>query len=149
MLFRSPTKGIGEYSAIKPEPLDNDLAATFSGGIEGRYYSFLGRGMINLMVSSLVTKHCKMLFKQGSIKRSGGGTPPIDTYFSIKIPSGTKVYVGEVGTPDVVRTELLGLYGGMGSLNDLLLYKDDVLLFDENEEFDCLRAEVFNLVSYA
>ncbi|WP_420892585.1 hypothetical protein [Pectobacterium punjabense] len=37
----------------------------------------------------------------------------------------------------------------MGSLNDLLLYKDGVLLFDENEEFDCLRAEVFNLVSYA
>ncbi|WP_323666415.1 DUF6966 domain-containing protein [Pectobacterium punjabense] len=52
-------------------------------------------------------------------------------------------------SPDVVRTELLGLYGEMGSLNDLLLYKDGVLLFDENEEFDCLRAEVFNLVSYA
>ncbi|MEL0580562.1 hypothetical protein AACK17_18755 [Pectobacterium punjabense] len=105
MLFRSPTKGIGEYSAIKPEPLDNNLAATFSDSIEGRYYSFLGRGVIKLMVSSLVTKHCKVLFKQGSIKGSGGGTPPIDTYFSIKIPSGKKVYIGKFGTPG-------GLYVG-------------------------------------
>ncbi|RKO81994.1 hypothetical protein C5E04_04165 [Pectobacterium parmentieri] len=61
--------------------------------------------MINIMVSSLVTKHCKVLFKQGSIKRSGGGVSPIDTYFSIKTPSGKKMYVGEVGTPD-------GLYVG-------------------------------------
>ncbi|MFP1760813.1 DUF6966 domain-containing protein [Lonsdalea quercina] len=51
-------------------------------------------------------------------------------------------------SPDIARTELLGLYGGMGSLNDLLLYKNGVLLFDENEELDCLRTDVFNLASY-
>ncbi|BES85056.1 hypothetical protein PEC302107_34010 [Pectobacterium araliae] len=54
-----------------------------------------------------------------------------------------------VVSPDAARTDLLGLYGGMGSLNDLLLYKDGVLLFDENEELDRLRTEVFDLASYA
>ncbi|QYM90832.1 MULTISPECIES: DUF6966 domain-containing protein [Dickeya] len=52
-------------------------------------------------------------------------------------------------SPEEVRTELLGLYGGMGSLNDLLLYKNGALLFDENKEFDSLRTEVFDLASYS
>ena len=28
----------------------------------------------------------------------GGGTSPIDTSFAVKIPAGTQVHVGEVGT---------------------------------------------------
>jgi hypothetical protein len=51
-------------------------------------------------------------------------------------------------SPDMARTELLGLYGGMGSLNDLVLYKNGALLFDENEELDRLRTEVFDFASY-
>ncbi|CNE86341.1 Uncharacterised protein [Yersinia frederiksenii] len=34
----------------------------------------------------------------------------------------------------------------MGSLNDLLIYKDGVLLINENEELDQIRSELFNLL---
>ncbi|WP_239954906.1 hypothetical protein [Pantoea sp. Z09] len=49
--------------------------------------------------------------------------------------------------PDVTKYSLLGLYGGMGSLNDLVLYSKGKILIDENEELDQLRSEVFNLLS--
>ena len=37
-------------------------------------------------------------------------------------------------SPDDAKRKILLLYGGMGSLNDLLLQKDGVLLKKENEE---------------
>ncbi|MEI2265676.1 DUF6966 domain-containing protein [Erwinia sp. CGal63] len=49
--------------------------------------------------------------------------------------------------PDVTRSSLLGLYGGMGSLNDLVLYRYGKILIDENEELDQLRSKLFNLLS--
>ncbi|WP_317615886.1 hemagglutinin repeat-containing protein [Pectobacterium peruviense] len=111
-----PNKVIGEYSAIKPGPLDNDLAATFSGG---RYKEMVLKEDTILFRGGVSDKPYGQFFSseapQGVIqtridkavlpKWPGGGTSPIDTSFAIKIPSGTKVYVGEVGTQN-------GLYVG-------------------------------------
>lgn len=40
---------------------------------------------------------------------------------------------------------IVGMYGGMGSLNDVILYEGNKPLFDENEEFDTLRTELYEL----
>jgi len=40
----------------------------------------------------------------------------------------------------------IGMFGGMGSLNDLVLYKDGVPLRQENQELDDLRSKLFSLV---
>lgn len=39
----------------------------------------------------------------------------------------------------------LGLFGGMGSLNDVVLHRDDVLLDHENNELHRLLNEAFEL----
>lgn len=49
--------------------------------------------------------------------------------------------------PDVTKYSLLGLYGGMGSFNDLVLYKDGKVLINENEELNHLRSDLFDLLS--
>lgn len=49
--------------------------------------------------------------------------------------------------PGHVRHTLLNMYGGMGSLNDLLIYVNGNLLVNENEELDHLRTELFDLIS--
>ena len=41
---------------------------------------------------------------------------------------------------------VLPMYGGMGSLNDLVLYKDGQPLAEENIEFDALRTELYQLL---
>jgi hypothetical protein len=48
---------------------------------------------------------------------------------------------------DPVKTaaEILGTYGGAGSLNDLVLYRSGQLLVTENVEFDILRSELYEL----
>jgi hypothetical protein len=46
-------------------------------------------------------------------------------------------------TPDSVARKILSLYGGMGSLNDLVLYSNGRMLHEENKEFDDLRAHLF------
>ncbi|QCP54403.1 hypothetical protein FAZ95_36345 [Trinickia violacea] len=51
----------------------------------------------------------------------------------------------EEGCP-VVRAEILRLFGGMGSLNDLVLHKDGHVLNDENEVFDALRERLYELI---
>lgn len=40
---------------------------------------------------------------------------------------------------------IISMYGGMGSLNDLILYKDGQPLARENAEFDVLRSRLFTL----
>lgn len=40
---------------------------------------------------------------------------------------------------------IVGMYGGMGSLNDVVLYNGNEPLFEENEEFDLLRSELYEL----
>ncbi|AFR03392.1 MULTISPECIES: DUF6966 domain-containing protein [Pectobacterium] len=40
---------------------------------------------------------------------------------------------------------ILNLYGGMGSLNDLVLYKNGQMLQAENDTFDNLRTRLYAL----
>ncbi|WP_374623293.1 hypothetical protein [Pandoraea sp.] len=47
--------------------------------------------------------------------------------------------------PDGVRTQIIAMCGGMGSLNDLVLYKNGQPMIQENNEFDTLRGELYKL----
>lgn len=38
---------------------------------------------------------------------------------------------------------VVGMYGGMGSLNDIILYEGEKPLVEENEEFDTLRSKLY------
>ena len=46
-----------------------------------------------------------------------------------------------------LKRELLGIYGGMGSFSDLVLYKDNRLLHEENNKLDLLRRELFEIIN--
>lgn len=48
---------------------------------------------------------------------------------------------------DPVNTvsKIRGSYGGMGSLNDIVLHKNGQPLTTENDEFDALSTELYNL----
>jgi hypothetical protein len=45
--------------------------------------------------------------------------------------------------PDGARAQINAMHGGMGSLNDLVLYKNGQPMTRENNELDGLRAELF------
>lgn len=46
------------------------------------------------------------------------------------------------GNPRTEVQNILAMFGGLGSLNDIILYKDGQLLTDENSEFDSLRSSL-------
>lgn len=48
---------------------------------------------------------------------------------------------------EIVRSDLLRIYGGMGSFSDLVLYSEGQVLIKENQKLDSLRKELFNLIS--
>ncbi len=47
--------------------------------------------------------------------------------------------------PNTVCVDVISMYGGMGSLNDLVLYKDGQPLRKENDELDALRSKLYAL----
>lgn len=47
--------------------------------------------------------------------------------------------------PEGARVDIRGLFGGMGSLNDLVLQKTGLPLVQENTEFDELRGQLYEL----
>jgi hypothetical protein len=49
------------------------------------------------------------------------------------------------GDTDSAIQKILSMYGGMGSLNDIVLYLNGQPLPAENKEFDRLRTNLFNL----
>ena len=49
--------------------------------------------------------------------------------------------------PDGTKHTFRNFYGGMGSLNDLVLYRNGKVLMSENDELDQLRNDLFNLLS--
>jgi hypothetical protein len=52
----------------------------------------------------------------------------------------------EIATePGVTISNILSLYGGMGSLNDLILYSNGKPLVSENNELDALRSQLYDL----
>ncbi len=111
-----PNKILGEYSAIKPGPLDNDLAKTFSGA---KYQEVVLKKDTILYRAGVSDKPFGQFFSseppQGVLhtridkavlpKWPEGGTSPIDSSIAIETPVGTKIYIGEVGSQN-------GLYVG-------------------------------------
>ncbi|WP_192551887.1 filamentous hemagglutinin N-terminal domain-containing protein [Pseudomonas sp. IzPS59] len=99
----------GTYTAIKPGPLNDDIAGTFSGG---RYTvvtlekdTVLYRaGTLDQPLGQYFSTESPSGVLQSRIDKAvlpewpGGAKSPIDTAFEIKIPAGTKVYIGEVGS---------------------------------------------------
>lgn len=52
----------------------------------------------------------------------------------------------EIGpSPNATAIKILSLYGGMGSLNDLILYRNGQPLAAENIELDTLKSELYQL----
>jgi hypothetical protein len=49
---------------------------------------------------------------------------------------------------DIAHTTrtIRGMYGGTGSLNDVVLFRGGLLLHQENDEFDSLRSELYTLL---
>jgi hypothetical protein len=47
--------------------------------------------------------------------------------------------------PDCAKKKILRLYGGMGSFNDIIIYKNGVLLVEKTNEFDELKTNLFDL----
>ena len=102
-------KTTGSYSAVNPGPLPDDLAGTFAGG---RYKSVtltkdtvLHRaGTADRPLGQFFSQEAPAGVLQTRIDKAvlptwpGGGTSPIDTAFAVKIPAGTQVFVGEVGS---------------------------------------------------
>ncbi len=43
------------------------------------------------------------------------------------------------------KREILSMYGGMGSLNDVVLYADGAALISENNEFFDLKSELYDM----
>ena len=43
-------------------------------------------------------------------------------------------------------TEIRDMFDGMGSLNDIVLFRDGLLLHQENDEFNSLRSRLYELV---
>lgn len=47
--------------------------------------------------------------------------------------------------PSTTPARILATFGGMGSINDLVLYKNGNSLINKNTEFDELRSTLYNL----
>lgn len=99
----------GTYSAIEPGPLPDNIAGTFSGG---RYKAVTLEKDTILKRAGTENQPLGQFFAQESPKSvlqtridkavlpewPSGAKSPIDTVFEVKIPAGTQVYVGEVGS---------------------------------------------------
>ena len=47
--------------------------------------------------------------------------------------------------PNATAARIRSMYGGMGSLNDVVFYRNGQALAAENSEFDMLRSELYQL----
>lgn len=44
---------------------------------------------------------------------------------------------------NLIKSQLRGIFGGMGSFSDLILFKNGKILIDENNELDSLRQALY------
>ncbi|HEU4578793.1 MAG TPA: pre-toxin TG domain-containing protein [Polyangiaceae bacterium] len=107
--IRGLGKASEEFTAVKPGPLADKLAETFAGG---RYREVVleadtvlhRAGTQGEPLGQFFSKEAPQGVIQTRIDKAvlpqwpGGGRSPIDTAFEVKIPAGTKVYVGEVSS---------------------------------------------------
>jgi hypothetical protein len=54
-----------------------------------------------------------------------------------------KIRVNFDSDPNLNFSKLLSMYGGMGSLNDIVLYREGRPLVSENDELDALRVQLY------
>lgn len=62
------------------------------------------------------------------------------------LPSFKELVRSSKETDELKRT-IRGMYGGMGSFNDLVLYNNGVLCKEETEKLDKLRTELFKTIT--
>ena len=102
-------KTLGEYSAVEPGPLPDNMAATFAGAkykvVALEQDTILYRaGTADQPLGQYFSAEPPAGVLQTRIDKAvlpewpGGGKSPIDAFFAVKVPAGTQVYVGEVGT---------------------------------------------------
>jgi uncharacterized Zn-binding protein involved in type VI secretion len=102
-------KVLGEHSAVNPGPLSDEMAGTFAGGryrvVELQKDTILYRGgTADQPLGQFFSTEAPAGVLQTRIDKAvlpvwpGGATSPIDTAFAVKIPKGTLVYVGDVGS---------------------------------------------------
>ncbi|OAB78726.1 DUF6966 domain-containing protein [Cochleicola gelatinilyticus] len=53
----------------------------------------------------------------------------------------------EVSDKKKLKRKILKIYGGMGSFNDLVLYREGRLCYKENVELDKLRKKLYNEIT--
>lgn len=99
----------GHFDAISPGPLSDNLSGTFTGG---RYAEvtltedvvLYRAGTADSPLGQFFSQEPSQSVIQARIDRAilpewpNGKTSPIDTVFSVRIPTGTKVYVGEISS---------------------------------------------------
>jgi len=104
-----PGRVLGEYCAIKPGPLCTKQVETFAGG---RYSEILLKenvklyraGTSEIQFGQYFSLDKPMGMAQVRIDKAllpewpNGAKSPIDTVYTMEVPAGSKVYVGEVGT---------------------------------------------------
>ncbi|WP_156980989.1 DUF6966 domain-containing protein [Vibrio galatheae] len=66
-----------------------------------------------------------------------------DTFTSFKL----KLVNSDSENLQILRSDILGIYGGMGSFNDLVLYSEGQVLIRENQTLDKLRKELFEVLN--
>ena len=99
---------LGQYSAVEPGPLVDNMAGTFAGGkysvVKLQQDTTLYRaGTADQPLGQYFSAEPPTSVLQTRVDKAilpvwpGGATSPLDTSFAVKIPAGTQVYVGEVG----------------------------------------------------
>ncbi len=66
-----------------------------------------------------------------------------DTFTSFRL----KLVNSDSENLQVLRSDILRIYGGMGSFNDLVLYNEGQVLIRENQTLDKLRKELFDVLN--
>lgn len=66
-----------------------------------------------------------------------------DTFTSFKL----KLVNSDSESLQILRSDILRIYGGMGSFNDLVLYNEGQVLIRENQTLDKLRKELFDVLN--
>lgn len=98
----------GNYTAMSPGPLKNKYAKTFSGAVYkeitlSQDTVFYRSGVKNVPLGEFMAYEQPLGILQARVDKAirpkwpDGGESPIDSFYEIQIPSGTKVYVGQVG----------------------------------------------------
>jgi len=59
-----------------------------------------------------------------------------------------RIETSDINEIRCLLSEILTIYGGMGSFNDLVLYKDDKLLQQDTIRLDSLRQKLFDAIMH-